>query len=456
MINRKTVGGVVFAVLLTLLFFSRTIYAYNLPEVTATIPERGALKKMEIASGVAVWRNTEPLYAAVAGHIEEVLAKEGEKVRKGQELLKLSFDPAEAERQLREIGNRRSGTALDLQDIDLRIDAVQRNIQRLEEADYTPDAVTSYELDQVTLDIRRARQKLYDLRDGYNYDGDETLDRAIDDANLELQKLYLQQEALAQKLEKEREDTVKQEEESERDREKQLADYAADLEKLELERKAQNLKLSAYSLEEEPYRRALADFEAHAVILAPTDGIVTKLEVRHGEAVTADQLLAEVGAEGSLEVECKLPVTNNFVSVGDKCTLTNPNYRLEGTVSRIVPEEEHKTVTVLVETDKTTAGETFDIRFEKESGTTYTLVPTSALNKDNTGYFLYQIKRRAGILGDEYYVDRLSVYIGDADTTNTAIVQGLSFFEPVVLLSDKGLSVGSTVTVQNEGDFFES
>ena len=82
------------------------------------------------------------------------------------------------------------------------------------------------------------------------------------------------------------------------------------------------------------------------------------------------------------------------------------------------------------------------------------LVPNGAVNMDSDGYFVYYIKKRRGILGDEYYADRITVYVGDSDNENTIITRGITFFEPMVLLADKPLSNGDTIKVKNEGDFF--
>jgi len=83
------------------------------------------------------------------------------------------------------------------------------------------------------------------------------------------------------------------------------------------------------------------------------------------------------------------------------------------------------------------------------------LVPNGALNQDNDGYFVNQIKRRDGILGEEYYLERLDVYIGDSDSKNTAILQGITFFEPIALISDQPIAPGDVISVSNVGDFFE-
>jgi hypothetical protein len=59
-------------------------------------------------------------------------------------------------------------------------------------------------------------------------------------------------------------------------------------------------------------------------------------------------------------------------------------------------------------------------------------------------------------MGEEYYLERLNIFIGDSDYQNTAVIRGIIFFEPIVLVSDKALSSGITVALKNPEDFFES
>jgi len=115
-----------------------------------------------------------------------------------------------------------------------------------------------------------------------------------------------------------------------------------------------------------------------------------------------------------------------------------------------------KAVTISISSNEVSDGETFDVTFEKNSAASFVLVPNSAVNQDNNGYFLYQIKRRKGIMGNEYYLARLNIFIGDSDRQNTAVLRGLTFFDPIVLVGGKGLSDGVTVSLKNPEDFFES
>jgi len=102
------------------------------------------------------------------------------------------------------------------------------------------------------------------------------------------------------------------------------------------------------------------------------------------------------------------------------------------------------------------AGETFEITLEKITEASFILVPNSCVNQDNDGYFVYQIKRRKGFLGQEYYIERLNIFIGDSDHKNTIVIRGITFFVPIVLVSDKVISDGQTILLKNQDDFFEN
>ena len=82
------------------------------------------------------------------------------------------------------------------------------------------------------------------------------------------------------------------------------------------------------------------------------------------------------------------------------------------------------------------------------------LVPNGAVNKDKDGYFLYVLKTREGILGKEFFVEKSIINIGDSNIENTIIEKGITYFEPIVLISNKLFLDGETVNIKNEGDFF--
>lgn len=451
---KKIIGIVILVILLALIFFSKTIYSYNLPVVTAVKPENGKLSKLEMSSGIADWSAVENLYAAVDGKVEEVLVREGDVVTEGQALYRFSFDRDDAERKLREIQNNRNKLQIEIQNINLSIEKQNRYMNDLANKTYEEEEISTYELDAVKIEIRKARDELRDVRE--RCDDDEATELEVDQARYALQALYLKQEELERKLAGQQKTVLETYEEELKNQDSKLKDYEADIAAFELDLMAKNIELNNLSIQAEPYEKALEDFEVYAVVTAPIDGTVISLEAVKGEAIQAERLIASVGAGGAFEVECAVSLENNFVIPGDIVELSNSSHVVEGTVTKVTPTAQSKTVTIVLESSEVTSGETFDVAFQKDSDTTYTLVPNGALNQDNDGYFLNQIKRRDGILGQEYYLERLDVYIGDSDNKNTVIVQGIIFFEPIALISDKPVTAGDVVSLSNVGDFFES
>jgi multidrug efflux pump subunit AcrA (membrane-fusion protein) len=410
MMKKTTAGGVILAVLCALIFFSKTIYTYNLPEVRGVKPFRGTLSKLEVTQGVASWTEAESLYAQTAGTIAGVLVREGQAVRQGEPLCTLSFDRAETERKLQETVNNREKLWADIQNTEAK----------LRELDAALDFGDESSL--IGIELAQAARALEDASLLFEFGSASQRDRTVAEEKLRTARLVYEQQ---------RSDLR----------------YTLQTRQLDLE----NLRLA-----EEGCRESLREYQENAVIAAPADGVVLSVKAEKGMFVPAHTFLVSIGMGNSFTLECPVPLSNNFILPGDSCTLSNSSHTLTGTVTRVASAAQGKTVRVSLTSDDITAGETFEVRFEKESPAVYTLVPNSALNQDNNGTFLYQIKRRDGMMGKEYYVERLDVYAGDSDSQNTAIVQGITFFEPLVLSSSAFLSPGDTVLLQNAEDFFEN
>ncbi|MCL1816434.1 MAG: hypothetical protein FWG43_02375 [Clostridiales bacterium] len=415
-LNKKTVGGGFLVLLILLIFCSKTVYSYNLPQVNAVKPQNGRLSKLEMSSGIAKRAEIELVYTKVSGICGELQVKEGDTVEAGQVLLNMVFERDDAERRLREIAASRAKLKIDIQNIYLKLEKLGSS-----------GGLTGYEGQNLKRDIAEAQKKLNDAQALYELGG--ISQRELMSAEEALQNLFDKQDKIT-------------------------ADYNLDEESLRLELQAKQLELSNLTLQEEPYNKLLADYDAYAEIIAPVSGQLLSINAQKGARLNENVLLAEIGVGQEFTVECSISLDNNFVLPGDICELSNSTHLIKGTVSRISPSQHGKTITVSLVSDEVVAGETFEIKFEKVSSTTYTLVPNGALNQDNDGYYLYQVKRRDGMLGKEYYLERVSVYIGDNDNKNTVIIKGITFFEPLVLTSDKPVEAGSIVKLANVGDFF--
>jgi len=464
-VNVKSVGAIFLALIVLLIFFSRTIYEHNLPRVTAVRPHVGRLSKLEVSRGVAAHAEVESVFAAVTGIVEYLLVREGEVVEEGQDLLRLSFDRADAERRLADLQNSRGRISNDIQNLNLQIERINRQIADLTSETYVEEYISRHQLDTLAVDIRMAQTELGFARDTYSdlrgyYDRDDEARRRarldVDRARTRLESLQLQQQEaernIGRQQERERESVI----EREQDRQNRLADLEGEVASLQNSVRSRNLDLAGISLQEEPYRRALEEFETFAVITAPVSGTVLSTNIVSGELVRENQLMVSVGIAGEFVVECVVSLDNNFVAPGDSVVLTNMSHTITGTVLSITPAAHGKIIQVGFSSDAVSPGETFDVTFQKDSETTFTLIPNGALRQDNDGFFVNQIRRRDGIMGTEYYLARVNVFIGDSDNRNTAIIQGITFFEPIAHISSRAVSPGDVIVLENEGDFFEN
>jgi len=318
------------------------------------------------------------------------------------------------------------------------------------------DIISDFELRQILSDIERAEASLYQLQQLFELGA--ASQQEIDDAKDRLNDLQNRAENLEQIYQNQNADRTES-------FERQIYGLEHQLNMLNQDRQIRILDIEALSLQERTvsrerenqianYQSTLDDISRNSVLLAPVDGVVTSLPISQGQHINANQRLLTLGQ--NLVVESEIPLSNTFVTVGSTAILHNSSHRLNGVVTVISPTESAKTLTIVIESDSVTAGETFTIQFEARSSESFILVPNSAINRDSNGYFINQIRRRRGILGTEYFAERLGIYIGDSDTENTAVIRGINFFEPISIASDRAFVEGQTIRLRNESDFFEN
>jgi multidrug efflux pump subunit AcrA (membrane-fusion protein) len=438
-LDKKTAGAIIFGVLVLLLFFSKTIYTYNMPVITGTRPTRSSLSKIEISSGIAAWAETETIFAATSGVVGRVFVREGDHVEEGNVLFEMDFDVAAAQRRYAEIGNNMAKLQAEIQTLRSRLDIIREALSKdhlsspegfdflpvdypASEAPGAEAAPLSGQAGLIAIELERAALNLRNTRIFHEMKFQSRSE--LVDAENNFNALLYKYQAEAEELER-----------------------TAALKSIDLE----NLRLSRETAAE-----ILRDYRNHSVIRAPAAGTVVDMTAERGKFFQENAFLVSIGVGREFIVECAISLDNNFVNPGDTCELSNASHVLKGTVWRVRPAAQGKTISISVISGEVNDGETFEVTFDKTSAATFTLVPSSAINRDNDGYFLYQIKRRRGIMGNEYYLERLNIIIGDSDHQNTQVVRGITFFEPIVLVSSKALSAGATVVLKNPEDFFEN
>jgi len=470
-INIKLVAVSAVALLIVLIFLSSSIYNHNLPTVTAAMPSRGHLNQTELTTGIVQYADTIELAADIAGTVAAVLVREGEAVTAGQSMIEMDFRGADDDihqrisdanahfdEQMENIRISRSRHQVDLERMASNINNVQRQIGDLRLDLNRNDPISDFEIRQTLADIERTEADLE--RTQALFDAGIATRQEVQNIETQLDSQHSRLTHLQQTFQNQSTDRTE-------NLERQIQNLEHQLNTLRQDQQTRRLDLEALSLQETTLRRErdsrVEDYQSHldafsqnTILSAPADGIVTHLPINQGQYVNANQRLAALGQ--NLIVKAEIPLSNTFVTVGSEAVLYNASHTLDGVVTVINPQEHAKRLTIEFEPASAAvvaAGETFTIQFEERSSESFVLVPNGAVNRDGDGYFLNQIRRRQGILGTEYYTQRLRVYIGDADAENTVVIRGITFFEPIVIASDRSFSERETIRLRNESDFFD-
>ena len=417
-LNKKNFGAIIFIALILLLFFSRTIYTYNMPLVTGTRPIRGHLSNMEISRGFARYRETELILARLPGTVSKVFVREGDKVEEGDILLEMDFDIASAQRRYTELSNSKERLEADIRSSRTRLNNI---ISSLAENEIDGQERSAHG-GLISLEINRLRQSYENTYFAYEQ-GSVSRNELINAEN-NLNALLYRYRAEADELE-----------------------YSLLLKEIDL----MNLMLSLEAASE-----LLDNYYEHALVRSPVSGTITGLNAERGRFYQENSILLSIGIGNEFIIDCNISLDNNFVFPLDHAELRNTNYVIRGEVWRVRPVENAKIISISIYSEEVSEGESFEIIFEKTSNASFTLVPSAAVRLDNDGHFLYRIMRRRGIMGEEYYVERINIVIGESDHQYTSVIRGISFFDPVVLASDKALSQGETVILRNSDEFFEN
>lgn len=85
------VFGIFLGIVLLLTFFSKSLYNYQLPVVSASLPQQGSLSFTVEGTAEVTYSHTESIYADVDGRVKEILVQAGDEVQKGQSLIRFEM-----------------------------------------------------------------------------------------------------------------------------------------------------------------------------------------------------------------------------------------------------------------------------------------------------------------------------------------------------------------------------
>ena len=191
--------------------------------------------------------------------------------------------------------------------------------------------------------------------------------------------------------------------------------------------------------------------DVNGKITAPSDGLITKVNVTTGETTTEDTAIRISDQSAGYKFTATLDKASaKYLSKDDKVTLDLGNgTTVEGlTVQSIDVSAEDKNsyeLTVSIPAKVKKLGSIATLKVEKASKKYDTCVPLGALHSDGDKYYVYVINEKDTILGTETAVDKVQVDILDKNNEQAAIEGSFSWGLQFVLTSSKTLRNGDRV-----------
>ncbi|AOT68188.1 efflux RND transporter periplasmic adaptor subunit [Geosporobacter ferrireducens] len=415
-IKRRRITGratVVFITVMFLLtFFSKSINNFTLPKVTYETPASGALIKEVSGTGNIKANNIQDLYVSSSMKITGVMVDVGDSVKQGQTLLIL--DTSDIENQLEDELDKYAQKKL--------------HFEELMEAG-SPESMMS--LDKA---VQIARQNVEKAQK--NYDSSKVLYEAgaITAINLTDAEVNLDNTKLDYEIAKNNKD-------------KAISSNKRDIESTKFDISMAERKIAELTKEMNM-----------STVTAPCDGVVTELYYSAGMTANASQPLYRIAdtGEGFQFVASVNISAVEYLESGDgaEITINSLNGKMiQGKVKQIRNNQQQigvkKDVVIDIPLNGLVGGESGKADIKKNIGSYKTLVSNSAVGQDIRGYFVYVLKERKGPLGNEFYVQKVTVSIGDSDNTKTVVLSGINAMDKVISDSDKPLADGSPVMIAN-------
>ncbi len=418
-----------FMVICTLI--SQSVYAYRLPIVSVCQPESKYIEHKVEAQGIVAAGGEKTVTYLPGLRIDSVLVQVGEKVEEGDALFQIDLE------DLKELMEEKQSeiSKLSLQiNATLENQAIEQQKKELELARAREDYDTTSRLQdtQVGRAMESYVQAENDLEES---GGEEALKDALQSA------AYGEADAKAA-----RDEAVKQ-------AQRRVEDLLLP-EEITTELETARLEQALLSEKLQEYQKVL---DIQGVVRAPFSGVVTKVAVGAGDRIpdTAVLLLSDE----SLPCQLKILLDKEqkkYISLGDQVLirLEGKNKELEEKIDYLAesegnPEKYEAFITLPEGTGIPGLSGTIS---RSESGEKYSLcLPAAAVHSENNRNYVYVLKEREGILGQEYYVDEINVRVTDKNDNWVAIEEGAVDKESRIILSaTKEVKKGEAVRWEEE------
>ena len=245
----------------------------------------------------------------------------------------------------------------------------------------------------------------------------------------------------------------------------QLADAKTALERANKEYEELIDKLSKeYALDD--MKKEIADLQVEVeklrstsggdTITAPVAGTILSMKYVAGETIEKGSEVAEIQKAGK-GFRLTMNVTNDqakYITIGDEAEVTNSWWYTDvhAKVSQIRPDKTNpsngKIVVFELEGEDLTNGQNLTLTVGSRTANYENIVPSSAIQKDDKGKFIYRIEAKSTPLGNRYIAHRVDVEILAESENETAVSGDLSGWEYIITNASKPVEDGKQVRLK--------
>lgn len=461
-------AGIFFSVMLIFTILSRVTDSVNVIQIQTKNPSNQVISHEVRGTGKVEGSQEVAVFVLENLQVEQVLVYQGQTVKKGDTLLKLSRKSMEdAARDLEDKIKTLEGQAKDLESQN-KVNSQKRASEQAWADNFYDLAVQSgnVSVDNAREELQAAQQRLDEFyrekeaktsgddlsgfTDGEEdfTDGETTIAQEDDStAEAALQSdLRARQEALNEAIAGRNQTLASAG--------KAVADASApEASDSSLENVRRDLENARADLE-----KVTALQNTDGIIVSPTDGVIKNLVVQTGDLTGQTAAAVLYSSDGALRMTGTISKEDmKYVSAGAEVKLTdNNNNDISGTTVENITENKEdndiRDLSILLSDDSMAIGQSGDFSILKDSGPYSCCVPLSALYSEDGKDYVYVTDTENTVLGTMMTARKLEVTVQDQNQTTAALGEGsLSTDQAVIVQSDRVLKDGCRVRISENG-----
>lgn len=433
--------GSFFAVMFLFTVVSRAADSVNVAQIQTKTLQNQIITHEVRGSGRVEGTREYAVFAREGQLVERIFVQEGQAVKKGDVLLKLSG--ARLKKTIKEKEDEIRVLTLKARDLESAAQVEKRKksaaLNRARENYNTAVVSGDIRVSNAWQEVEAARQKLadyYALREGEFTDGTE--DRAQEQALKE--EIRMKETAVTQaRMERNRE-VRSSGREIEDAKMVEASDGTYENVKKELEDAKEELNVLQKILKRK------------GKIISPVNGVIKTIRTSTGSGTTEEAAVILYETKGSLRLEGVVDKDDlKYAEIGGKVMLKGSSTKEEvsGVIRTIKEDEndkERRIISVEIPEGALLIGENADFIISQDAGPYNSCIPLSALVEESGRYFVYVVEDKDTILGEVPSARKVEVTLKDRNLKFAAVDEGmLTDKQKIIVYSDREISNGSRV-----------